>query len=201
MHLDAIDSPSPNGQFSAIAITSANAIRALTSPIPKKWLKLPLFVPGTATKNAAREAGFLKIDASGENAVGVALALAHHLPPKSHILYICAQTVAHDLRSILEPHDIACTNWVVYRAQELEQFSTQLETMFQQGAIDIVRLYSPRTAQTFARLWQSMAGSVQLPTFHVLSDQIRQALPPSWNETVVVAKKPNEAAMRALLNH
>src|SRR5450432_3147329 len=85
------------GPWSALVVTSTNALRALEShPRRAALLVLPLFAVGRRTAAAARAAGFLDVTAAGGNVQDLVESLRQH-QGADPLLYLAGQDRSHDL--------------------------------------------------------------------------------------------------------
>src|SRR5262249_33908216 len=100
--------------FAALAVTSANALRALhTRNELTRYHRLPVFTVGDRTARAARDFGFAEVtSASGsvDDLVALLAKAAIHGP----VLYPAARHPAGDLGKALAPHGIMVITAPVY---------------------------------------------------------------------------------------
>ena len=184
----------PNLDFDAIALTSATALEFCDIEM---FSEIPVFTTGKVTAEKASAYGFANV----QSAEGGALELADLIKDiyqgrSAKILYPCALQTAHDLSRLLEPQNIDCINWPVYEAVERKSFSSETLKLFGADEIDLVLLYSHRTARCFSRLWERQSVAAQAPNLLAISQNVKAALPQNLAETCFVADKPNETSMR-----
>lgn len=191
--------PQPTGEFAGAVLTSVHAVGALSrTKLDKDIL---LFTTGMATQLAAYDAGFkncITVEGSSVELVKTIPLMLQVSEPQLRnpkLLYPCAQETAHDLPALLQPHNITCTQWPVYRSTQSTAFSDSTRGLLQSGDVDAVLLYSPKTANCFTKLM----GDLNWPDVYTLSEQIAAQLPSSVQDTARFPKVPNEEALLALL--
>jgi uroporphyrinogen-III synthase len=188
------------GQWSAIAITSANALSALAGSTAHAGLrKLPVFAVGARSANAAKEAGFDNVSsASGDIKDLVRLIVGRCSGTSAPLLYPAGEDRAADLVGDLAALGIAAEMRVVYRALP-EAFPPMLAAALEAGDVDGVMHFSRRSAELFV----SGAGTAGVagPALDVrhfcLSAQVAEPL--AGASHIEIAARPDEAALIALL--
>ena len=200
--IEAIAFEPPRGEYAALAVTSANAPRAVASnPSMAKLKSLPLFALGMHTANAARLAGFVYIEVAGGDARALGELLVRRLPVGARVLYLAGERRAHDLAATTAPANIAIETLVVYRANAAERFTETTAEQLRARAFDAVLHFSPRSAEVFVTLarkggLESALGSVR----HLcLSGAVAAVLSAAGARTEI-APRPEEEALLALLD-
>ncbi len=186
----------PSLPWQAIAVTSANGIRAL--PEGHGLTSIRTLTVGPQSLKAASAAGFAA-EAHGGDVNGLADFIRSSLDPKAGpILYLSGAETAGDLEAQLAAAGFACHRAVLYDAVPAVSLGG-VEAALREGEIDAVLLYSPRTA----RIWRGLveqAGLVgcagRIRNF-CLSRNVASVLPEGWNSTI--PQTPDEQAMLALL--
>jgi uroporphyrinogen-III synthase len=173
--------PDPSG-FDALLITSANAIRQAGEGV-EKLTSLPVYAVGTASADAANEAGFAII---GTGSAGVD-SLLDSVPQSHRLLHLCGE---HRHSPELANHEIL--GIPVYRSVELEPPKDfgQIE-----GAV--VALHSPRAAQRFAALCSAAGVRRETVAIAAISLNAAECAGDGW-ERIDVASEPAEPALLAL---
>lgn len=129
----------------AVAFTSAAAAR-LAGPGVTTMLDQPAFAVGNATADAVHAAGFRDVRTAGGTAGRLFAAIAD--AGIGQVLHLAgADRVAADA-----PAGLRIDVRTVYAAGLAEAFPEVARAALAGGGIDIVLLYSPRTAQRFATL-------------------------------------------------
>lgn len=186
----------PDLPWQAIAVTSANGIRAL--PQDHKLALFRTLTVGPQSLKQARAAGFAA-EAHGGDVNGLAAFIRAALKPQAGpILYLSGAETAGDLAAQLEAAGFDCHRVVLYDAAPAERLGAAEEAL-RSGAMDAVLLYSPRSARIWRGLVEAAGLSPAAQRVHhlCLSRNVAAALPESWKTWV--STTPDEAAMLALL--
>lgn len=128
-----------------LAFTSANGVRAFAGLSPRR--DGPVYVVGSATAAAAREAGFRDIR---EGQGGVAALAARILadPPSGEVLHAAAREPAGDLAGSLLAAGRPARSIAVYATRETRPSPQDLQAAL---AAPVVLVHSPRAGQGLAR--------------------------------------------------
>jgi uroporphyrinogen-III synthase len=186
------------GTWSAIVITSANALQAV--PATAGGVKtLPVFAVGDRSAEAARRAGFAEVSsANGDIKDLVRLVAARAVGAKAPLLYLAGEDRSGDLVAQLAAHGIDAEMKVVYRIVA-EVFPPVLAAALESGDIDAVLHFSRRSAELFVEGARSsgVAGPAEDVRHLCLSSQVAEPLAGAGR--ISVAARPEEAALIALL--
>jgi uroporphyrinogen-III synthase len=186
------------GTWSAIVITSANALQAV--PAPADGVKtLPVFAVGDRSAEAARRAGFAEVNsANGDIRDLVRLVAARAVGAKAPLLYLAGEDRTGDLVAQLAAHGIDAEMKVVYRVVA-EVFPPVLAAALESGDVDAVLHFSRRSAELFVEGARSsgVAGPAEDVRHLCLSSQVAEPL--TGASRIAVAARPEEAALIALL--
>lgn len=191
-----------NAQWTAIAVTSANAVRAIAShPRLAEILALPAFTVGGRTAQAAREAGFTNVISADGDADALAALIVGMLPPESALLYLAGEDRAGDLAAMLGSQNISVQTAVVYRAIPARALPAAVREKLMAGTIDGMLHFSRRSAQTFIAAAQAGEGwDNSLKCHHFcLSMQVAEPLVEAGARHIHVAATPDEAAVLDLV--
>jgi uroporphyrinogen-III synthase len=184
------------GTWSAIVITSANALQAVRTPADKT---LPVFAVGDRSAEAARRAGFAEVSsANGDVNDLVRLIAARTVGAKTPLLYLAGEDRAGDLVAQLADRGIDAEMKVVYRTIA-EAFPPVLAAALEAGDVDAVLHFSRRSAELFvegARV-SGVAGPAEDVRHLCLSAQVAEPL--AGATRVSIAARPDERALIALL--
>jgi uroporphyrinogen-III synthase len=191
-----------SGGWDGVIITSANAPGAIAGhPARDKLIKLPLYAVGQRSADAARRAGFSKVvSAGGDVRDLVRLIAARRAVAAAPLLYLAGEDRAADLIAELVAHGIAAEIAIVYRAVSAP-FSPALTAALKAREVDAVLHFSKRSAENYVAGAQ-LAGLLAeaLDVRHLcLSQPIAEPLSGACAGTIAVAKRPDEAALIALL--
>jgi uroporphyrinogen-III synthase len=189
------------GDWSAVIITSANALRVLSPAQLAPLLKLPLYAVGERSAEAARVAGFREVrSAQGDADALVRLIADRYANESAPHLYLAGVDRAADIAGELTGKGIKVTTVEVYRTVTTG-FSPELIAAIEQGKLDAVLHFSYRSADNFiigART-AGLAAQVLALKHLCLSAQVAEPLTAAGAPNVVVARRPDEASLLALL--
>ena len=186
----------PDRAWQAVAVTSANAIRALPSGLDLRAFRV--LAVGPQSLKAAIAAG-LQAEAHGGDVNGLAAFMRRSLDTQAGpILYLSGAETAGDLEGQLNSAGFECHRAVLYDAVPAESLGAAARPL-ESGGIDAVLLYSPRSA----RIWLALASAAGLvaQASHLrnfcLSANVASVLPEGWAK--LTPQTPDEQAMLALL--
>jgi len=184
----------------ALLFTSANGVRVFAARCADR--DLPAFAVGDATARAARSLGFQHVVAAAGDVQALTVMVREKLRPTGGpLLHPAARILAGDLKGDLESAGFQVRRCALYQAVARTQFSDELLVAFQDGRIDGVSFFSPRTAERFARLafaagLSEALGSVRAVCLsRAVADKIAY-LP--WSGVVVAAQPTQEALLATL---
>lgn len=190
--------------FTGVILTSANAIRAIAAHSSLARLqRLPAFVVGDRTAQAARDSGFASVHSAEGDAAALREVIVASMPPRKRaaLLYLSAEETSRDLAGELGLRGVEVTSIAVYRMAALDELPVAASDAFAQGAIQAVLHYSRRSALAFVKATR-FAGleisALALPQA-CLSDQIAGSLREAGANRVVVAARPTEDDLIAAL--
>jgi uroporphyrinogen-III synthase len=186
------------GTWSAIAITSANAVRSV-SAAAGTFKTLPVFAVGERSAEVARRAGFTQVSpANGDIKDLVRLVATSAVGAKAPLLYLAGEDRTGDFVAQLAAHGIDAEMKVVYRTIA-EVFPAVLAAALEAGDVDAVLHFSRRSAELFVEGARAsgVAGSAEDVRHLCLSSQVAEPL--AGASRVVIAARPEEAALIGLL--
>jgi len=194
-----VDVPAPSLSLDgvqALLITSANGIRAFARAWP--GCSLTVLAVGDASGRAARDLGFGDVRIAGGDVETLAEMVIKDLDPASGaLLHIAGTHRAGDLSDMLVSVGFAVRRQVLYEARASDTLGPESAAALENGALDAVLLYSPRTAVLFCRLVADagLADRCQDVTAFCLSSAVAdKAAGLPWAGTVV-AETPDQAAL------
>jgi uroporphyrinogen-III synthase len=199
-----IDAELGPGPWSALAITSANALRALEShPRRAELLGTRVFAVGRRTAAAARAAGFRDVTAAG----GTVEELAQHIrreerPGRAPLLYLAGQDRSGDLAADLGADGRSVVTAVVYRAVAIARFPPATAAALAAGQIDGVLHFSRRTAQAYIDCARAagLLDQALAPSHFCVSQQIAGPLAAAGAKRLRIAARPEETALIELID-
>ena len=185
------------GTWTAVIVTSSNALRALTPAQRAALSALPLFAVGQRSAETAREAGFSDVrSAQGDARDLVRLVTARAAGAVAPMLYLAGEDRAFDLAGELGKHDIGVRTVVVYRAI-VTGFPPELIAALENGAIDAALHFSARSAANFlagAKDAGLLGPALALRQF-CLSAPVAEPLIAAGAKNITVAARPDENAL------
>lgn len=143
MSMQPVESPLPPGEPDSLLFTSARAVRHAAS-MPDRLRRLPAYAVGDHSAAAARAAGF-RIAAVGD-ADAAAVAAIAAADGRRALLH----PRGADAAPFAPPEGLRILPYIVYRARLSDIRPDRLQSAV--GAAFAVLLFSPRTAEHFARL-------------------------------------------------
>lgn len=189
--------------WGAVIITSANAAIALQAHKARDALiKLPLYAVGQRSADAARAAGFTDVTSAGGDLRDLLRIVSVRRPDRNApLLYLAGEDRSGDLIGDLAVHGIAAELAVVYRAVTAP-FPPALIAAFKASEVEGVLHFSRRSADNYidgAKKAGIAAQALRVRHF-CLSAQIAEPLAAAGVAGIAVAKRPDEAALIALVD-
>jgi len=155
-----------DARYGAIIVTSANALRAITSHLAgSRLLKLPLFAVGEHTASAAGDAGFSEVmtgtgDAAALRELVLASVKSKQLKKASTLLYLAGADLARDLSGELGEKGFTVVTQTTYRMVPAASLPREVCDAFVANRIEAVLHYSRRSARAF--LDAARSGGVEI---------------------------------------
>ena len=155
----------------AILFTSANGARAFAELSPRR--DIGVLAVGDATASAARGLGFTAVESAGGDVQALARLVKQRLKPAGGPLFHAAgSAVAGDLAEILAADGFDLRRRMLYELAAATALSPETIAALKQGRIDLVLLFSPRTAVSFAELARAAAVDASKLTALCLSPAV-----------------------------
>lgn len=186
--------------FAAMAVTSANALRALAERgALESYLPLQVFTVGARTGEAARELGFENVTAAGGTLADLAELLAHG-GLAGPVLYPAARIQSGDLAKSLAPYGVMVITTQVYAMNPVTALPMAVREELVNGSVAAVLFYSRRTAETFVEVAGEGLGREARTRLGMLclSENVAQPLVDAHFVRVSLADHPSEEAMMGL---
>ena len=184
----------------AVLATSANGVRALAARTARR--DVPLYAVGPQTAEAAEHAGFETVtNAQGDAAALLECVAAHADPARGVLLHAAGEETAGRLAQSLQSRGFSVEVKVLYGAHPATVLPEAARTALNDGTLDGVLLFSPRSAKIFSALATEagLAAACANLTAFCISAATAAALNPLTFERVAVAGAPNQDAMLATL--
>lgn len=197
----ATGAPAPAGPFDALIATSAQALRFAPPAALAPLLRLPGYLVGERTGEAARGAGFANIAHLAPDAARLVEAVAAEGGRGRRFLYLAGRDRKPDLEDRLAAAGFAVEPWVVYEARALPALSGDAARRLRAGEIDAALHFSRRSAEIFcARAASASLAREARALLHVaISDDAAQGLSSLAPPRIRIAAAPDEARMLAQL--
>lgn len=196
-----VDWPPGHERAQALLVTSANGVRAFARLDRRR--DLPAYVVGEAGAAAARDLGFAAVVSAGGDVEDLAALVRQRLDPAAGpLLHPAAATLAGDLQGVLTAAGFQVLRAVLYEARPAGALSPEGTRAINEGTIDAVTLFSPRTAAGFASLLAAagLQPACKAMAALCLSDAVAAAVAGLPWRQVVVAARPDQAALLAALD-
>ncbi len=185
----------------ALLFTSANGVRALSARNARR--DLPAFAVGEATAEAARAAGFARVESADGDAAALARLVRDRLSPADGALFHAAGTVtAGALKATVEGAGFEVRRRALYEAVPADALPPGIRAGLRERRFDAVLFFSPRTAETFVTLAQRAdlsAACRGLSAVCLSSAVAAKAAALPWRE-VRTAERPERTALLAALD-
>jgi uroporphyrinogen-III synthase len=183
----------------ALLFTSANGARAFAALSPRR--DIGVLAVGDATATAARSLGFTAVESASGDVQDLARLAAERLKPAGGPLFHAAgSAVAGDLAQLLAASGFELRRRMLYESRPAEAFTAEALAALKQGAIDLVLLFSPRTAASFAQLAKAAGIDTKAMTALALSPNVALAVRELDWKTVETAARPDLPAMLELVD-
>jgi uroporphyrinogen-III synthase len=191
-----------DGPWAAVAITSANAARAIADhPRLGELLRLPVFTVGGRTAEAARSAGFGDVVSADGDERDLARLIAARCSRGMPLLYLAGEDRGGDLAGDLARQGVTVRVVVIYRAAKAARFPSAIGPAMAEGRLDGVLHFSRRSAQAYVECARAAAqlGAAPAPCHYCLSAQVAEPLLAAGAVNVRIASRPDTAAMLELI--
>jgi uroporphyrinogen-III synthase len=190
--------PPPDG-FTAMVLTSANAVRAMVDRgVVADYLQLPVFAVGERTAREAEQAGFERVSSAAGALRDLVNAMAIARLP-GPVFYPAGKHRSGDLAQALSPLGIMVVTARIYDMVAVDALPSDILAGLGNGDIDAVLHYSRRTAEIFASLATGLdKHRHNQPAMLCLSELVAEPLLENRFSRISLADRPDEDAMMAL---
>ncbi len=185
----------------ALLFTSQNGVRAFAAAEARR--DRPVLAVGRSTADAARAAGFDHVEsADGDSAALARLAAARLSPPDGDLLHIAGKQVAGDLQGQLVQAGFTTRRAVLYEARAVDRLPDAAADALSGRKVAGALIFSPRTAEVFARLVAAagLTDSLGGLTALCLSTAVAERLGVGVWGAVRIADRPELPALLDLLD-
>jgi len=188
-------------RYQALVFTSAQAVQIFSSQSLER--RLPVLAVGDATALAVRKSGFIRVySAQGDSTDVAALLRSQALPlGLKKVLHLCSEDTPEDIASAVAGTGVEVVQRPVYKAAFLHTLPEDVVAALQRGAIDVVTMFSNRTAENFVKVLADKNlhdATAQLEAI-CISDRVAATLETMPWRAIRVARKPDiESVMEVL---
>jgi uroporphyrinogen-III synthase len=190
------DGPEPRlDEVEAILATSANGVRALVRRTVRR--DIPIFAVGPQTAEEANKAGFTEVRSADGDAAALAEASARWAKPGALLLHVCGEDAPGTLADMLAARGFAVRRAVLYGMAAATSLPPDVRSALEQGAVDAVMFFSPKSASLFLGLARDLPTSGL--TALCISPNTAKVLPAHAFAQLRIAEKPNQDAMLKLV--
>jgi uroporphyrinogen-III synthase len=189
----------PQGEFGAVAASSANAVRHAPAELLARLAATPLFAVGDETAATAGQAGFTDVRSSAGSAVDLVGDLIAAIEPGGRIAYLCGRVRLDAMETMLADRGIEVVAVETYDTLARTPAPAGIAAL-ESGPIFAALVYSAKAAEALARLVRERQGTVFAHTaFIAISRRVAERLADSAAGNVLAAASPDEDAMFDIL--
>ena len=184
----------------AVLATSANGVRALARRTAQR--DVPVFAVGPQTAQAARDAGFARVESAHGDVVALARALRRWArPDEGALLHATAEEGASRLAGLLTTKGYEVQTVVLYDVVASTVLPDLAARALADGALEAAFFFSPRSARIFSDCVVNAGLSRHCARLTALciSEAAAAALSRLVFASVRIAAKPNQDALLACL--
>lgn len=173
-----------------VVFTSENGVATASGLTERR--DLPVYCVGAWTTQKAREAGWRAV-MLGENAAEMIAAMQAD-PPEGPLLHLRGRHGSADIAGALAPGGCELRVQVIYE-QELLELDSRAQALLAGPGVVIAPLFSPRTAQQFARSAPARGASAGALRLAAISEAAARPLRAMRPEQLVIATRPTAGAL------
>ena len=182
--------------ISAIVVTSANGVRALARRTERRDLRI--FTVGPQTADAAKKAGFDDVECADGDATTLAEKVLGWVGPQEGVLLHAASADTEgQLKTLLAEEGYTVDEIVLYEVVAIHKLPEIAREAIVYHALDAAVVFSPRSGQALRDciLRAGLAEACKSIAAICISPATAAALEPLAFRRVIVAERPNQAAM------
>jgi uroporphyrinogen-III synthase len=184
----------------AVLATSRNGVRALSRRTARR--DLPVFAVGPQTAAEARAKGFLDVkDAGGDTHALTDAVLDWARPDGGVLLYAAGSERSADLAVKLTARGYSVRTVVLYEAVEAGALPSAVQSALEEGSVDAVLVYSPRSARILVdRLTDAaLASACRKIAAYAISAAAAEPLKALTFQSIKWASRPDRESILNLL--
>jgi uroporphyrinogen-III synthase len=185
---------------SAVAITSANAVRHASKDLIARLARLPCHAVGKRTAKAACKAGFLSVSEGPGDAEALADGIAAALAGQT-VVYLCGRVRFPLFEQKLAAAGIRVHAVETYDTPAIGYADEAILARLSAQPVDAVLLYSAKAAVALQGLTNrpALRKAFETTRFFALSERIAAAFGGDAGDAIHIAEQPEEEALLALL--
>ncbi len=189
----------PIASYSAVLVTSANALRALPRRDIEQLQNVALHCVGQKTADVARSLGFSRVHVSGGSGHFLVEDIIGAYSAGAALLYLTGTPRKPMVEQGLRASGFAVTSYELYRAQTVSDWPGRARAMIPQ--IDVALHYSRASVEALLDLSEKAGMLADLhPMRHIcLSPDVAAPLLIGPVKHIAIAVRPSEASMLDLL--
>ncbi len=196
----AFDADLGPGPWSAVLITSANAVHAVSGHARFGELQAaPVFAVGRRSADAARTAGFADVTSADGGVTDLARLVRARVAASARVLYLAGEERSGDLAGDLAEFETRTV--AIYRAVGAASLPRTAHEALTAGDIGGVLHYSRRSAEIYVNAARTagLLSRALAPSHYCLSAQVAEPLAAAGAKDIRVAARPDEASLIALI--
>jgi uroporphyrinogen-III synthase len=184
------------GPWTAVLVTSANAVRAIAGHKRHGELRgVAVFAVGERSAQAMRDVGFANVTAAAGNVTDLARLVVARMKPPARLLYLAGEERSGDLAGLLRARNFAVDIALVYRAviKEMPQATAAFA-----ADIDGVLHFSRRSAEAYLAAASDagrLESALKKPIHYCLSARVAEPLRLAGAARLQIAARADEAAL------
>jgi uroporphyrinogen-III synthase len=189
------------GPWSAVLITSANAVHAVTGHNRIAELRTaPVFAVGRRSAEAARAAGFADVTSADGDVADLARLVRARVAASARVLYLAGEERSGDLAGELAGFEVRTIT--TYRAVGAAALPRVAHEALAAGGIGGVLHYSRRSAGIYvdAARAAGLLAEALAPAHYCIAAQVAEPLAAAGATDIRIAARPEEQSLLALVD-
>ncbi|MDQ0317943.1 uroporphyrinogen-III synthase [Pararhizobium capsulatum DSM 1112] len=181
----------------AVAVTSGEALRALTAESIESNRDIPLFCVGNATARVAKDLGFRRVISGSGTGRELAKIVVDANP--GNLLYLAGRPRSQDFEQLLAQAQVPFRTVEIYEMIAINHDATVINERLRRERPEVILLYSRETARRFFDLADiDTLIALKDLRFLCMSAYVAGAVPDGVGE-IEIAEEPSERALMALV--
>lgn len=184
----------------ALLFTSANGVRAFAAACAAREVRV--FAVGDATAKACKEEGFKQVFSAGGDIEDLAALVRRSCEPRDgRLIHVAGNVAAGELAADLSSSGFDIIRTPLYESRQADALSAAGKAALQQGRIDAILFFSPRTAATFVKLAKEAGlqeACRRIDSVCLSPAVAKRASDAPWRRTAIAAEPTQEALIAAI---